>query len=110
MITGRRRSSTELGTTSVGTRFHPRRVTGGVTHVMAYYSVAKHGEHDPGCRYDFKNRAEEVIGDSRGTVVQDGEVYELRLPEPDKIERPDRTPPGSRGRPHARLQVSSSGH
>ncbi len=32
---------------------------------MAHYAVTKHGEHDPGCRYDFKNRAERLIQDSR---------------------------------------------
>lgn len=93
----------------VGTRSHPRRVHGGgVTEVMAHYSVTKHGEHDPDCRYDFKNRAEQVIQDSRGTVVQDGDAYELRLPDPDTIEQPDRLPSSSAGRPQARLRVSSS--
>ncbi len=93
----------------VGTRSHPRRIPGGgVTQVMAHYAVTKHGEHDPGCRYDFKNRAERLIQDSRGTVIRDGDIYELRLPDPDKIEPPDRLPPSRAGHPQARLQVSNS--
>lgn len=77
---------------------------------MAYYSLVRHGEHDPGCRYDFKNRAEQVIRDSRGTVVRDGEVYELRVANPDTVDSPDRSLPSTRGRPRARLQVSASDH
>ena len=95
----------------VATRSYTRRKPGGgVTQVMAHYSVIKHGEHGPKCRYDFKNRAEQVIRDSRGTVVRDGDVYELRLPEPDTVEQPDRLPPSSRGRPQARSHISSSEH
>jgi len=75
---------------------------------MAHFAVSKHGEHDPGCRYDFKNRAEKLIQDSRGTVVHDGDLYELRLPDPDKIETPDRLPPSKPGAPQARLRVSDS--
>lgn len=93
----------------VATRSHPRRTRGGgVTQVMAHYAVTKHGEHDRGCRYDFKNRAEHLIRDSRGSVVRDGDVYELRLPDPDKVEPPDRLVPSRPGRPHARLQVTNS--
>jgi hypothetical protein len=75
---------------------------------MAHYAVTKYGEHDPGCRYDFQNRAERVIQDSRGTVVRDGDIYELCLPDPDKVEPPDRLPPSRAGHPQARLQVSTS--
>ena len=93
----------------VAVRSHPRRIRGGeVTQVMAHFAVTKHGEHDPGCRYDFKNRAEKLIQDSRGTVVHDGDLYELRLPDPDKIETPDRLPPSKPGTPQARLPVSDS--
>ena len=93
----------------VGTRSHPRRIPGGgVTQVMAHYAVTKYGEHDPGCRYDFKNRAERLIEDSRGTVVREGDIYELRLPDPHKIEPSDRLPASKAGRPQARLQVSTS--
>ena len=95
----------------VGTRSHSRRVPGGgVTQVMAHYSVTKHGEHGPECPYDFKNRAKQIVRESRGTVVQDGDVYELRLPESDTVEQPDRLPPSSGGRPGTRHQVSSSDH
>ncbi|MDX3663730.1 hypothetical protein PV646_41155 [Streptomyces sp. ID05-26A] len=75
---------------------------------MAHYAVTKHGEHHSGCRYDFKNRADHLIRDSRGTIVREGEIYELRLPDPDKIEPPDQLPPSGAGRPQARLQVSTS--
>lgn len=75
---------------------------------MAHYAVTKNGEHDPGCRYDFKNRAERIILDSRGSVVHVGDMYELIVPSPDKIEPPDRLPSSKPGRPRARLQVSSS--
>lgn len=90
---------------------YPRRTpNGGTTQVMAFYRLTGNGEHDPGCDYDFKNRAENIIRDSRGTLVKDGEDYELRLPDPDTIEPPDPRPPGNPGEPTARLSVTTSNH
>ncbi|SFO87518.1 hypothetical protein [Amycolatopsis rubida] len=88
---------------------HPRRTPrGGTTQVTALYRLPPNGEHDPGCPYDFKNRAENLIRDSRGTLVKDGEDYELRLPDPDTIEPPDPLPPSKPGKPTARLAVTAS--
>jgi hypothetical protein len=92
-----------------GTRSHSRRVADGdVIQVMAYYSVVNHGEHERGCRYDFRHRAQQLIRDSRGTVVRKGEVYELRMPEPDTVEPVDQLRPSAGGVPRARLEVSVS--
>ncbi|AXB43239.1 hypothetical protein [Amycolatopsis albispora] len=77
---------------------------------MAFYRLPGHGEHDPGCAYDFKNRAENLIRDSRGTLVKDGEDCELRLPDPDTIEPPDPLPPSRPGKPTARLSVTAADH
>jgi len=74
---------------------------------MAHYAVTKRGEHDPGRHYDFKNRAERVIQDTRGTVVRDGDIYELRLPDPDEMSHPAGSHPAGTT-PQARLQVSTS--
>jgi hypothetical protein len=51
---------------------------------MARYAVTRHGEHDPGCRYDFKGRAERVIQDSPATsrMVARGRGVGGRLPGP----------------------------
>lgn len=74
---------------------------------MAFYRLTGNGEHDPGCDYDFKNRAEHLVRDSRGTLVKDGEDYELRLPDPDTIAPPDSRPPSTTGEPTARLSVTN---
>jgi hypothetical protein len=66
-------------------------------------------EHDPGCDFDFKNLATELIHESHGTLTRGGDDYELRLPDPHRRATPLPQPFRTSGRePVARMQTTQT--
>jgi hypothetical protein len=64
-------------------RGHERRTGTGISNVRPHYFLKAHAEHDPGCPFDFRARADEIVREHRGTVERDGDQYELLLPDLD---------------------------
>lgn len=63
-------------------------------------------EHDDGCPFDFKKRATEILHESHGTLTQNGDDYELRLPSTSPQEPDAASPPRGTAGSVARLQVT----
>lgn len=91
---------------------HRRRTAGGgETWVSACFRRKPRQDrtHDEGCDFDFERRATELISDSRGALIKNGEDYELRLPQeaPSAQDAAPERAGGARGR-IARLQVTAA--
>ncbi|MBT0773156.1 hypothetical protein KIH74_29705 [Kineosporia sp. J2-2] len=62
-------------------RGHQRRSEGGTISVSPHFFLKPGTEHDPGCPFDFRARANEIARNHRGAVQRAGDYYELLLPD-----------------------------
>ncbi|MDZ7912930.1 MAG: hypothetical protein U5O16_14035 [Rhodococcus sp. (in: high G+C Gram-positive bacteria)] len=76
--------------------------------IRAHYRLNGNGEHDPGCRYSFDDRAADIVKDSRGTVVTGADHYDLRIPQDWAEPVTGEHEPETSGQPRTRLDVTNS--